>query len=471
MFQVMRLKKFKRSACYGVGLERNRAEGRNFAKSDIDNGRSADNVNMVFSTNFDKSVSDIIKAAGVKERPDSVVMVGALFTASADYFDLNPAYVPLTDEQRLAINAGTMEDFRQPEQKQKYLNNEKAQSYFDDCLDFLVAEFCQGDKTRVFDARIDWDETTPHLQAYFVPLYERENKKGELKIHLSAKDIFGNRSDLRQHHDRFFEAVGKSRGLERGELVDWDADPKDRKKHEETHIHKRKEQAAVIDAQTATIAKNEQVIAEQNKAIVEATEGRQTAIKQQAEQEQRLTILSAQVASKEQRLNDGLEKLIKALPVRDILGRPKTDGDLITVHKNLYNAFKEFRDEYKQQFEEMQHYEFASRKSLKGLEHMEKNTTDLIEQRARELADEYLANQRYVLDNLVKQAQEQLTQAKQYRDREADLIRGLAERMAADNMAIVDVLRSRYPNIAQNIMEELNQQCNVLDFDEIEIKR
>lgn len=471
MFQVMRLKKFKRSACYGVGLERNRAEGRNFAKSDIDNGRTTDNVGLLISTDFDKSVSDIIDRAGVKLRPDSVAFVGALYTASADYFDLNPNYLPLTEEQRLSINAGTMEDFRTDEQKQKYLNNEKAQSYFEDCLEFHINEFCQGDASRVFDARIDWDESTPHLQVYFVPLVERQNKHGDFKMHLSAKDVFGNRADLRAHQDHFFEAVGRARGLERGELVNWDEDPKERKKHEETHIHKRKEREAVAQAQAAEIEQNKQIIAEQNKAIQQATEGRQTALKQQAEEEQRLSILSAQVASKEHYLTDSLAKLIDALPVRDMFGRPKKDGELFTVHKNLYNTFKDFKDECQQQFKELQQYEFASRKSLKGIERMEQNTEQLIEQRAREMAEEYLADQRNKVDDLVKQAQQQLTEAKAYRQREVDLIRGLAERMAADEVALVDLLRTQYPNIAQSLTNELKRQHNTIDFDEIEIDR
>ena len=93
MYGIMRMEKFKRSACYGVCLERNREkdDGRNYARSEID--KDLTDCNIVLHgkgcKDFDEEISRQIKNAGVKERPDSVVMIGALFTASAEYFAFN----------------------------------------------------------------------------------------------------------------------------------------------------------------------------------------------------------------------------------------------------------------------------------------------------------------------------------------------------------------------------------------------
>lgn len=281
-YGVCRMAKYKRSACYGIGLERNREkdDGRNYARSEIDKELTDCNVILHGKNchNFNEEVSRQIENAGVKERPDSVVFCGALFSASAEYFTPNPQYVALTEEERLAIKQGTLEDTRTMEQRQKYLYDAKAQQFFEDCYQFCVADMCQGDEGRIFHAKIDFDETTPHLQIYFVPLHERTNKKGISKMHLSAKDVFGDRNDLRARQDRFHKEIGEPRNFERGEKVDWEASYEDRKKHEETYAHKQAERKALEASQMARIAQNDEYIKQQEKLAQSATEHAEKAL-------------------------------------------------------------------------------------------------------------------------------------------------------------------------------------------------
>lgn len=234
MYGIMRLQKFRRPAVYGIEQERCRDKDtkREFAYSDIDKDQTSFNVVLrspegkeLGGGNFNKRISQKIKDYGCRERKDSVVMIGAVFTASQEMFKQNPNYIPRDK---------TFFDFRTDEQKQRWLQDKNTMSYFQDCLDLYVKEFCGGDYSRVLDARIDFDETTPHMQVYSVPIVETE--KGNK---LCAKEIFGNRTDLRQKQDLFHEKIGKAYGLERGEKVEWDLSTGEIRKHKETQKYKR----------------------------------------------------------------------------------------------------------------------------------------------------------------------------------------------------------------------------------------
>ena len=272
LYGVCRMDKYKRAAVHGLGLERNRTaeDGRNFARSEIDKELTDFNVVMHGKDceDFNAEISRQIKKAGVKERPDSIVAMGVLFTASADFFTKNPQYVELSEEQRALVKSGVMQDTRTAEQKLKYLYDEKAQQYFERCYRFCVRDIFQGDESRIFSAKIDMDEKTPHLQIYGVPLHKRENKKGISKMHLSAKDIFGNRGELRARQNRFFEQVSREYGFERGELVDWDKPYEERKKHEETYAHNMAQRKAQEASQQAQIKQNDAELRRQENELV-----------------------------------------------------------------------------------------------------------------------------------------------------------------------------------------------------------
>ena len=219
---IMRIEKRGRGAVYGLQIEANRtqedhAAGRDFDRSDVDWERTADNVHLVKTDNWNKAITRQIHAAGLKERKNSTVLLDGLYTASPQWF---AEHTP-----------------------------QEAEKYFRDCLAFHVREYCGGDSSRVINAVVHLDEATPHMQVASVPIIEDE--KG---AHLSAKIICGGRQDFRLHQDHFFEQVAKARGLERGEVRD-DAETK-------AHTTKREWQKAT---QAVDIARNREIIAQQRR--------------------------------------------------------------------------------------------------------------------------------------------------------------------------------------------------------------
>lgn len=238
---VMRIEKRGRSAVFGVQIEANRTQedherGRDFDKSDIDWTRTADNIHLIKTDNWNKEITRQIHAAGLTERKDSVVLLDGLFTASAEWFSQH--------------------------------TKEEAGAYFKDCLDFYVKEFCGGDRSRVLNAVIHLDETTPHLQVASVPIIEDEKGK-----HLSAKVVCGGRSDFRKRQDRFFEQVTQKRGLERGEVKDA-AEVKAHTTKREWQAAKQAEELAAQEAQKAAnraeLADIRQQTTDAQNALVEA---------------------------------------------------------------------------------------------------------------------------------------------------------------------------------------------------------
>ena len=189
-YGIMRIEKRGRGAVYGLQIEANRKpedkDKRDFARSDIDWNKTSQNENFVRTENWNQEITRQIKAAGVREvmkgKNASIVLLDGVYTASAEWFDTH--------------------------------SREEAEQYFRDCLQFHVREYCGGDESRLINAVVHWDETTPHMQVASVPLIEDE--KG---WHLSAKKIMGSQSDYRHRQDLFYEQVSRVRGMDRGELV------------------------------------------------------------------------------------------------------------------------------------------------------------------------------------------------------------------------------------------------------------
>lgn len=189
---VMRVEKRKRDAVYGLQEEANRTledhlKGRDFERSDIDWTLTDQNQHMVYTKNWGKEISRQIKEAGIKEvmkgKNRSVVMLDGLYTASPEWFETH-----------------------HPEEHLKY---------FQACLRFHTEQYCGGDPSRVINAVIHLDETTPHMQVASVPILDTG-----VKQKLSAKDIMGNMKDYRRRQDLFYEEVSQHFGMERGEVVE-----------------------------------------------------------------------------------------------------------------------------------------------------------------------------------------------------------------------------------------------------------
>ncbi len=189
---VMRVEKRKRNDVYGLQEEANRTledhlHGREFDRSDIDWSLTEHNQHLIYTKNWGKEITRQIKEAELKEimrgKNASVVMLDGLYTASSEWFDQHT-----------------------PEEQLQYFNN---------CLDFHVKHYCGGDSSRVINAVIHYDETTPHMQVASVPIINN----GE-KFKLSAKDIMGNKKDYRRRQDLFFEEVTQHYEMERGEVLE-----------------------------------------------------------------------------------------------------------------------------------------------------------------------------------------------------------------------------------------------------------
>lgn len=207
MYGIMRIEKRGRSGVYGIQLENNRnmEHKREFDRSDVDWERTEENDYIIKTDNWNKEITRQIKLNGCKERKNSIVMLDGLFTASSEWFTQHT-----TDE---------------------------IQEYFSDCLDFYVKEYCQGDRSRVINCVVHWDEATPHMHIASVPLI-----KDEKGTRLSARDVMGGRNEYRHRQTMFYEQITQQYGLDRGEITDR---PEERRKHLSVQEYK----SAVFDSE------------------------------------------------------------------------------------------------------------------------------------------------------------------------------------------------------------------------------
>lgn len=181
---IMRVEKRKRASLYGLQLEANRTaadhkQGRDFAAPDIQWELTPFNFFLVKAENWNKAVTAAFKEAEIQERKNSVVLIDGFYGTSKEWF-LNKSMAEIVD-------------------------------YFEDCLAFHEKHY-----GKVINAVIHFDEATPHLTCQSLPIVQREDGH----CSLSARDIMGGRADYRKRQDLFYDQVGKSRGLERGEVHD-----------------------------------------------------------------------------------------------------------------------------------------------------------------------------------------------------------------------------------------------------------
>ena len=278
MYGIMRVEKRGRADVYGIQLEANRTveqheKGLEFDKSDIDWGKTDDNIFLVQTEQWNREITKVIKRIETetrkKTRKDAVVLLDGLFTASPEFFEGK--------------------------------TTQEIKKYFEDCLDFYVKEYCQGDETRVLNAVIHLDEATPHMQVASIPVYTSESGN-----RLNAKIIMGNKTDYRKRQDRFFEAVSEKYGLERGEPASAIND--------KVHTTKREWQAAT---QEETIEKNNKVLAEQKKEYIDTQ-------KKLQDTADKIDLLTTEVVDN-----------LKVNKVSDILNR-----DTVTVDRKSYESIK-----------------------------------------------------------------------------------------------------------------------------------
>jgi hypothetical protein len=169
MYCIMRIEKRKRQDIGGLQKEATRTATE--YNNRVEPGMDILNVSLVQSDNWMQDIQQEIDRAGAHTRSNSVVALDTIYTASPEFF-----------------------------QGKTNAENDK---FFEDCLRFHQRKF-----GHVISAVIHYDETTAHMHVISVPL----TKDGRL----SARDVIGNRTQMRRAQTEFYEQVGRGYGLERG---------------------------------------------------------------------------------------------------------------------------------------------------------------------------------------------------------------------------------------------------------------
>ena len=169
MYCIMRTEKRKRQDIGGLQREATRTATE--YNNRVEPGMDILNVDLLHSNNWMQDIQQEIDRAGARTRSNSVIALDTIYTASREFF--------------------TGRD------------NAENDEFFQDCLRFHQQHF-----GHVISAVVHYDETTPHLHVISVPL-TRDGR-------LSARDVIGNRTQMRRTQTEFYEQVGKGYGLERG---------------------------------------------------------------------------------------------------------------------------------------------------------------------------------------------------------------------------------------------------------------
>ena len=335
MYGIMRVEKRGRADVYGIQLEANRTveqheKGLDFDKSDIDWNKTRDNIFLIQTEKWNKEITKVTKRIETetrkKTRKDAVVLLDGLFTASPEFFEGK--------------------------------KTQEIKKYFEDCLDFYVKEYCQGDETRVLNAVIHLDEATPHMQVASIPVYTSESGN-----RLNAKIIMGNKTDYRKRQDRFFDAVSCKYGLERGEPASAIND--------KVHTTKREWQAAT---QEETIEKNNKVLAEQKKEYIDTQ-------KKLQDTADKIDLLTTEVVDN-----------LKVNKVSDILNR-----DTVTVDRKSYESIKALNENLTQKVRTIAEAENIEEKEAE-LQQIKYEIRQATASRD-EIESDYLKMKSYIIEN------------------------------------------------------------------------
>ena len=368
---VMNMCKRHRADVRGLQAEANREyddEAR--YKGNVDLTKSKDNMYLVKSDDWHKSIDDALDGAGLKEKRDSVVLVTSVYDMSQDWFDSH------TDEQRM--------------------------DYFQKCL-----EFERKTKGEVISAVVHKDETRWHLHVATVPIVAVQDKEsvvvkkkdengkeqvvmtkagrpkysykpkfdenGQPVIHmgLSAKTVFGNKVKMSKMQTQFWRDCGEELGMVRGKIrIEDTEEAKERLTEAQYRAKKITEEAEQKKEQAEQTEKtaNEkaaqiiaQAEAEAARIKTQAVETSKEMSKDVEEKKQALQLREAQIRQKEQEVEISKQTYKKAIETANTASQAYNNAKLSyemavnNVYMCYVPALKTFSDGIKSELKHMRY--------------------------------------------------------------------------------------------------------------------
>ncbi len=176
--QVLRVEnKFKQKDLYNIGVEMKDRKG----TGNYDKERQQFNVEYVSMTerNLYQEVKQTLKNRNIEylNKPSTNLLNGVTFTSGCEFFEaLGMKFVDSDRVYQTGDKKGQI--VKVPYIKSKKDIPQAVTYFFDSCMEYLK-EFV-GEENIIL-AQVHYDEDTPHLQAYFLPIVNEVNRKCYVK--------------------------------------------------------------------------------------------------------------------------------------------------------------------------------------------------------------------------------------------------------------------------------------------------
>lgn len=190
-------------------------------KNDVRLNQSDQNFYFARCNDWVKKIDEVLKKYEVKKRKDSVVLTTTIYGFSKDWEDA-------------LYESGKTQDEVEEQKKEFFKKCFEFEQTRGECINFVVHTDEAGQwhahaatvpitsvPIKVMKPVVDKDGNVVRLPNHKIK-YDYDYKKDEngnilQRYALNAKAIFGNRRKMSEEQTRFYEACGKSLGMERGE--------------------------------------------------------------------------------------------------------------------------------------------------------------------------------------------------------------------------------------------------------------
>lgn len=176
--QVLRIEtKFKQKDLYNIGVEMKERKG----TGNYDKDRHRFNVEYVSMNekNLYQEVKQALKKRGIEylNKPSTNLLNGITFTSGPEFFEaLGMKFIDSGRTYKTGNKKG--QTIKIPDIKSKGDIPPAVSYYFDSCIEYL--KDLVGEENIIL-AQIHYDEDTPHLQAYFLPIVNEVKRKCYVK--------------------------------------------------------------------------------------------------------------------------------------------------------------------------------------------------------------------------------------------------------------------------------------------------